>query len=72
MLSGFGLHPRIADSEASVPVELMIKSARKLVVEPPMTVGLCPVQLRALFFHVALYISNAHSSQKKTVLFPSL
>ena len=32
--------PRIAESEASLLIEFMIKSARRLVVEPPMTVGL--------------------------------
>ena len=38
--SRFRLHPRITDSDASVLIEFMIKSARKLVVEPPMTVDL--------------------------------
>ena len=38
--SGFRLHARIAKSEASVLFKLMTKSARKLVVEPPVTVGL--------------------------------
>ena len=37
-----------------------------------MTVGLCSVQLRALFFHVALYTSNAHSSQKNSSVSKSL
>ena len=36
----FRLHPRIAKSEASILFELTIDSARKLVVEPPATVGL--------------------------------
>ena len=33
--SGFRLHSRTAKSEASILIELTIKSARKLVVEPP-------------------------------------
>ena len=46
--SGFRLHPRFADPEASVVMEFMIKSARKLVVAPPMTVGLssCSAAIR--------------------------
>ena len=37
--SGFRVHSKIAKSEASVLIDL-IKSVRKLVVEPPVTVGL--------------------------------
>ena len=37
---GFRLHPRIAKSEASILIEFTIHSAKKLVVEPPVTVGL--------------------------------
>ena len=36
----FRLHSRIADLDASVLIEFLTKSARKLVVQPPMTVGL--------------------------------
>ena len=39
VLSGFQLHSRVPLSEASFLV-FFIKSARKLVVEPPMVVGL--------------------------------
>ena len=38
--SRFRLHPRFADPEVSHLIESVIKSARKLVVEPPMTVDL--------------------------------
>ena len=38
--SAFRLHSRIADLDASVLIEFMTKSARKLVVQPPTTVGL--------------------------------
>ena len=34
------LHPRIAESEASVLCDFATKSAKKLVVEPPVTVDL--------------------------------
>ena len=40
MLSGFRVHSSIAKSEASVLIDLMTKSAKKLMVEPPATVGL--------------------------------
>ena len=36
---GFRLHSRIAKSEASILIEFTNKSAMKLVVEPPATVG---------------------------------
>ena len=43
VLSGFRVHSSISKSEASVLIDLTIKSAKKLVVEPPATVvlGLC-------------------------------
>jgi hypothetical protein len=40
VLSGFRVHSSIPKSEASVLIDLTIKSAKKLVVEPPATVGL--------------------------------
>ena len=59
--SRFRLHPRIAESEVSVLFEFTINSAKKLVVEPPVTVDLSSVLrpslrlLRLCFFcHGAL------------------
>ena len=60
--SGFRLHSRIAKSEASVLVEFTNKSAMKLVVEPPATVGfgLCSAAIHDVscdFIFTALELS---------------
>ena len=45
VLSGFRVHSSISKSEASVLNDLMTKSAKKLMVEPPATVGWVSAQL---------------------------
>ena len=57
--SRFRLHPHITDSEASILIEFMIKSARELVVEPPMTVGLTLAFIFLFLVFVTLHCSHA-------------
>ena len=62
--SRFRLHSRITDAEASVLIQFTIKSARKVVVEQPMTVGLTLAFVFLFLVFVTVHCAPAHSYQK--------